>query len=155
MNMKLIIFMLFAVFSSEALAKKCKHLQRETAFSCLEYVRNYDGDTITVNIPNVHPIIGNKIALRIEGIDTAEIRTKDACEKKAAYEAKELVKEILTSASDISIINIKRGKYFRLVGDVLANNQSIGDILLERKLAFPYDGGTKPTIDWCNRSIIH
>ena len=25
------------------------------------YVRNYDGDTITFNLPNLHPIIGKKI----------------------------------------------------------------------------------------------
>ena len=26
------------------------------------YVRNYDGDTITFNLPNLHPIIGKKNA---------------------------------------------------------------------------------------------
>ena len=27
------------------------------------YVRNYDGDTITFNLPNLHPIIGKKSCL--------------------------------------------------------------------------------------------
>ena len=44
------------------------------------YVRNYDGDTITFNLPGLHPIIGEKINIRVNGIDTPEIRGK--CEKE-------------------------------------------------------------------------
>jgi len=44
------------------------------------YVRNYDGDTITFNLPGLHPIIGEKISIRVNGIDTPEIKGK--CEKE-------------------------------------------------------------------------
>ena len=43
-------------------------------FSGVEYVRNYDGDTMTVNIPGVHPLFENEIGIRVRGIDTLEIR---------------------------------------------------------------------------------
>jgi endonuclease YncB( thermonuclease family) len=45
-----------------------------SSFSGVEYVRNYDGDTMTVNIPGVHPLFGNEIGIRVRGIDTLEIR---------------------------------------------------------------------------------
>jgi hypothetical protein len=28
-------------------------------------IRNYDADTITFDIPNVHPLIGDKISVRV------------------------------------------------------------------------------------------
>lgn len=52
------------------------------------YVRNYDGDTITFNLPNLHPIIGNKIAIRVNGVDTPEIRGKCDKEKYDAEQAR-------------------------------------------------------------------
>ena len=52
------------------------------------YVRNYDGDTITFTLPNLHPIIGNKIAIRVSGIDTPEIRGKCDKEKYDAEQAR-------------------------------------------------------------------
>ena len=59
------------------------------------YVRNYDGDTITFNLQNLHPIIGEKISVRVNGIDTPEI--KGSCEKENydAQQAQEMVAEIL------------------------------------------------------------
>ena len=40
------------------------------------YVRNYDGDTITFTLPSLHPIIGEKISIRVNGIDTLEIKVE-------------------------------------------------------------------------------
>ena len=82
------------------------------------YVRNYDGDTITFNLPNLHPIIGNKIAIRVNGIDTSEIRGKCDKEKYDAEQAKGMVEEFLKDAERIDLKNMERGKYFRIVADV-------------------------------------
>ena len=94
----------------------CKHTANE--LNCAKYIKNYDGDTISFNIPNTHPIIGNNISIRLNGIDTPEIRTKNLCEKKAARSAKKLIKSLLKRAKTIKLKNVKRGKYFRLVADV-------------------------------------
>ena len=122
---------------------------RNKDFSNVKYIRNHDGDTITVNINNVHPIIGKEISVRVYGIDTPEIRTKNMCEKKKAVEAKLLVKELLVNADNIEIRDIKRDKYFRIVGKVYADGVSVGEMLLKKKLAYPYYGKTKSNIDWC------
>ena len=82
------------------------------------YVRNYDGDTITFNLPGLHPIIGEKISIRINGIDTPEIRGKCEKEKYDAQQTKEMVGDILKDAERIDLKNIERRKYFRIVADV-------------------------------------
>jgi endonuclease YncB( thermonuclease family) len=43
---------------------------------------------------------------------------------------------------------MQRGKYFRIVADVYADNQSLADELIKNNLAVRYNGGTKVK-DWC------
>lgn len=108
----------------------------------------YDGDTFRVNINSYPPIIGKKMAIRVNNIDTPEIRAKCAKEKHLAKKAKQLTVQILRDAKVIELRNMKRGKYFRIVADVYADNISLSDILIENKLAVKYDGGTKSK-NWC------
>lgn len=117
-------------------------------FHKVTYIRNYDGDTVTFNIPNAHPLIGKKINIRVAGIDTPERRGKCQKEKDLAMKAKLIVRNLLKDAKDISLINIQRGKYFRLIAVIIADNIDISKILLEQNLAVEYFGGKK-TKDWC------
>ncbi len=55
---------------------------------------------------------------------------------------------ILRGAKVIELRNMKRGKYFRIVADVLVDDVNLSEILVDSKLAVRYDGGTK-TKDWC------
>ena len=112
------------------------------------YVRNYDGDTITFNLPGLHPIIGDKISIRVNGIDTPEIKGKCEKEKYDAQQTKEMVADILKDAETIDLKNIERGKYFRIMADVFVDGESLADELIEAGMAVAYDGGTK-TKDWC------
>jgi len=79
----------FLLLPSHALAKTFGD------FEGAVYVRNYDGDTVTFNLPGLHPIIGEKINIRVNGIDTPEIRGKCDQEKYNAKQAKEMVTDIL------------------------------------------------------------
>lgn len=54
------------------------------------YVSNSDGDTITFNLPDLHPIIGDKISIRKNGIDNPEIKGKWEQEKFSASQAREM-----------------------------------------------------------------
>ncbi len=114
------------------------------------YVRNYDGDTITFNLPGLHPIIGEKISIRVNGIDTPEIRGKCEKEKYDAQQAKELVADILKDAEQITLKNMERGKYFRIVADVLVDGEDLVGILIEAGMAIRYEGGKK-TYKWCEQ----
>ncbi|WP_203142684.1 thermonuclease family protein [Marinobacter mangrovi] len=113
-----------------------------------EVVRVYDGDTITVNINEWPALLGHEIGIRVNGIDTPEIRGKCAGEKQKAREARDLVKGILANADVIELRNIDRGKYFRVVADVYVDGQELGEKVLDANLAHEYDGGTKS--GWCS-----
>ena len=127
----------------------------ENSFSGVKYMKNYDGDTITFsNVGNGPSIISESMSVRVAGIDTPEIKGKNKCEKNSALVAKKLVEKILTAADRIDLIGCKKGKYFRLVCSVVAikgkYSLDLADVLKKEALAYPYDGGTKQTIDWCN-----
>ena len=112
-------------------------------------MRNYDGDTITFNIKGVPAIIGRYIGIRVLGIDTPEIKARDYCEKKAAVIARDLIRDELSKAKRIDLINVERDKYFRILADVVYDGKSVKELLLSRELAYPYKGDTKKKIDWC------
>lgn len=125
----------------------CGHDER--SFRCVKYLRNYDADTITFEIEGVHPLLGREIPIRVLGVDTAEIKGKNDCEKAAAQKAKIFVTERLKRAKRIDLENIGRDKYFRIDADVKVDGQSLSKMLVEAGLATPYDGGTKSNVNWC------
>lgn len=135
--------------AEEVMEANCVH--SATSFHCVEFDKNHDGDTLTVNIPGVHPLIGDRIEVRVDGIDTAEIITEDLCEKRMAEKARDALKELLTNARRIDLLNVGRDKYFRILADVRVDGESVKDRMLRSRLAVPYDGGTKTKVDWCHR----
>lgn len=118
-------------------------------FQSVTYHRCYDGDTCTFTIPSVHPLFGDKINVRLAGIDTAEIRGKCDQEKALARKARDIVRQILNQATRIDLVDASRGKYFRIVAIVVADGQDVSRVLITRGLAIPYDGGRK-TQRWCD-----
>jgi len=100
------------------------------------------------DISSYPDITGKRIPIRVNGIDTPELRTKCIKEKNLAKKAKQLTVSILRDAKVIELRNMQRGKYFRIVADVYADAKSLANILIENNLAVRYDGGTK-TKDWC------
>ena len=108
----------------------------------------YDGDTFRATVKAWHPLIGERIGIRISGIDTPEMRGKCEAEKALARRAKQFTVAMLRAAKVIELRHMKRGKYFRIVADVYADGRSVGASLVEKGLAVPYDGGTK-TKEWC------
>jgi len=110
----------------------------------------YDGDTFRATIRQWPPLVGERMAIRINGIDTPEMKGRCKAEKTLALKAKQQTVAMLRSAKVIELRNVKRGKYFRIVADVYADGKNVGRSLVGSGLAVPYDGGTK-TKDWCSR----
>lgn len=110
----------------------------------------YDGDTFRANIKDWPPVVGYRIPIRVNGIDTPEIRGKCQTEKTLARKAKQITVQILRAAKTIELRNIQRGKYFRLVADVYVDGKSLADELIRKNLAVPYGGGAKQ--GWCINS---
>jgi len=122
------------------------------SFFNVEFVSCYDGDTCKFNIPGIHPLIGQRINVRIDGIDTPEIRTTCQKERQKGDQAKKVVNKVLTPATNISLVDVRRDKYFRIVSDVIADGFVVGDVLIQHKLAVQYDGGRK-VHNWCETEL--
>lgn len=90
-------------------------------------VRVYDGDTITIEADN-----GNKVSLRLVGVNTPEIKGKTAEEKARAIDARDWLREmilnkhvfILFEESGKTLDGIKRGRYCRPLIYVFIRDES-------------------------------
>lgn len=112
----------------------------------------YDGDTFKVELPNVHKIFGHKIGVRINGIDSPEIKTKDSVEKEHALKAKSFAEEKLLNKT-ITLKNPKRDKYFRILANVeLEDGEDYSKLILEKGLAREYHGEHKDKWEFDNEN---
>ena len=102
--------------------------------------RVVDGDTIDVTI-DLGFRLYHKIRVRLAGIDTPEVRTKDGVyleEKAAGIRAKSHLVECIEKATEITLQTEKTGKYGRYLGVVYADGSNLNQILLDEGYAEVY-----------------
>ena len=141
--------MRYLIFSTLVLLVEPAYAKPFGNYEGAVYLKNYDGDTVRFNLPGYPPIVGNDIRVRVNGIDTPEIKGK--CEKEIyeAQQARDMVADILKDAKKITLNNMKRGKYFRISADVIVDGENLADILIQAGLAIEYNGGKK-SHKWCD-----
>lgn len=124
-------------------------------------VNVHDGDTYTLILNIFNSFY--KFKVRLNGIDTCELSSKNETLHNLGNNAKNKVLKLLgidvpidfkLSRNDVIkkldekciLVRVKCGefdKYGRLLCDVFINNISLAEILINEKLAIRYDGGTK------------
>jgi endonuclease YncB( thermonuclease family) len=140
--MKILVLMFFALVAHSSQAAP-----QYGTVTVSKVISVYDGDTFRVNIDSLPPIVGKNIPIRVNGVDTPEIRGKCQYEKNLALKARDFVRVKLANAKEIKLTNLQRGKYFRVVANVVVDGVSLEQELLDNKLAYSYDGGRK--LSWC------
>lgn len=107
-----------------------------------------DGDTFKARVP-VWQGIEVTTGVRIQGVDTPELRGKCEHERVLAGKAKEALSEILNAGKAITLRNVDDDKYSgRVAAQVFVDGESVAEKLIKRGLARPYDGGKRS--GWCN-----
>ena len=124
----------------------------------------YDGDTVQVVLNDQGRYI--RIKCRLSGIDTCEIRSKRAANKRLAYAARNRLAALITGGSSATfedasrrtvrahlenqpaILRAKCGradKYGRVLIKLFAETDgvSVGVTLIQERLAYRYHGGKK------------
>ena len=112
-------------------------------------VRVVDGDTLKVNIDDL-PRWMNPIGVRIRGVDAPELTRARCCREKClATAARDLMIQHFPTDSNITLANPMKGKYFRIIADVLNGaGENAGNLLLAQGYAVRYNGrGDRQ--DWC------
>lgn len=110
----------------------------------------YDADTCTVLLDLGFNTF-RKERVRLYGIDTPELRTRNKKEKEAGYFARDFVRElILDKEVTIKTYKDKKGKFGRyLVEIILDNKKNLNKLLIKKSLAKEYFGGKKVLFkDW-------
>ena len=121
-------------------------------FRVTKIVKVLDGDTIDVLIDLGFDLF-KKERVRIAGVDTPEMRTRDLEEKALGIDATNWLKKKLedTIAGDGDELTIRTelvggtGKYGRLLGWLYINEDliSLNEQMITEGYAWAYDGGTK------------
>ena len=123
--------------------------------------RVYDGDTFFVSSSLV--LVGNdsaahvtnsrggaELGVRVEGIDTPEIRGKCQAEKNQAIAARDLLRSQIDAAQGIAWLCYPRlSRYGRLSAQVTVGGERMDHALISSGLARPYDG-QGPRGSWCD-----
>lgn len=102
----------------------------------------YDGDTIYVTFPGIPDILGKHVRIRLLGIDTPELKSKNELEKKHAVKAKERLIE-LVGKNNIRLGEIKRDKFFGLDCNVYVGETNLSQQLIKEGLGREYWGDKK------------
>lgn len=115
-----------------------------------QILRVVDGDTLEVEafIWPDHRVV---TSVRVDGIDTPELKSKCEQEQELAIRAKDFVTSLLDRYGvEVRLVAVRHDKYAgRVVAAVtLSNGEDLGGRLLLEGLARPYDGNTKPS--WCS-----
>ena len=88
-------------------------------------LRVIDGDTFACDIDEHSAIAGKNISIRLRGINTPELRSKDPEERLSAIFEKQRLSDLLTNALVIELRNIDRDKYFRIDADVYIDGEPL------------------------------
>jgi len=112
-----------------------------------------DGDTVVIEANFLPPELGHKLGLRIVGIDTGEKGGRAECdyEREMGEKAHRYAEDKIATARKIDINLIGWDKYGgRVIGEVIVDGRSLGNLLIQEKLAKPYDGQSAKT-SWCKK----
>ena len=110
--------------------------------------RVVDGDTIDVILDLGFSIL-HKCRVRLYGIDTPESRTRDKDEKARGKIASKFLKDAIDSGEKVvlrSKLKDSKGKYGRVLGEVIVDNININVSMIENYLAVKYSGQSKADI---------
>ncbi|MHC1787894.1 thermonuclease family protein [Solidesulfovibrio sp.] len=104
----------------------------------------YDGDTMTVTIPGVHPLFGEQIPVRVRGIDTPEMKDPRPDIRALAVLARDMMRGWCPIGSPVELLGVGRDKYFRIDATPICGGVDVAAELVKAGLAHgDYQGGTK------------
>ena len=103
-----------------------------------EIVKVVDGDTVDVLI-DLGFSVYHKERVRLSGIDTPEMNSKNVLEKEIAKKAKTFITTWLKEQKNLTIKTYKDDKYGRLLGEIFGNGGvCVNNLLMEKGFAWDY-----------------
>lgn len=102
-------------------------------------LRVIDGDTIEARI-DLGFCVWVERTLRLRGVNTPEIRTRDLSEKRKGKASKKRVEELMqANDNNFKLISHNVGKYGRVVSDIILPQGDLGEMLIIEGHGEKYD----------------
>jgi len=117
-------------------------------FNNVKFIKNHDGDTFTFDLGDSLPELFRTMPLRLYGIDTPEVGTKNLCEKSKGLMVRDFAHNELTNAKQINLVDCSKDKYFRILCRVNYDGKDLTNELLNRNYGYAYFGEKKKVIDY-------
>ena len=111
--------------------------------------RVVDGDTVDVILDLGFSIL-HKCRVRLYGIDTPESRTRDLDEKARGKLASKFLADAINNGKKVvlrSKLKDSKGKYGRVLGEIVVDDININVSMIENCLAVAYHGQSKNDIE--------
>ena len=111
--------------------------------------RVVDGDTVDVIIDCGFSIL-HKCRVRLYGIDTPESRTRDKDEKVRGKLAAKFLQDAIDNGKKVvlrSKLKDSKGKYGRVLGEIIVDDININVAMIENYLAVAYHGQNKNDVE--------
>lgn len=111
--------------------------------------RVVDGDTIDVILDLGFSVL-HKCRVRLYGIDTPESRTRNKDEKARGKLAAKFLEDSINNGKQVilrSKLKDSKGKYGRVLGEVIVDDININELMVKRYLAVKYYGQSKQDIE--------
>lgn len=107
-------------------------------------IKVYDGDTITIasRVPGLYNSPIYKFSVRLNGIDSPEMKGKNEEEKEIALKARDALSGRIMG-EEVRLENVQTEKYGRLLCDVYLGYCHLNKWMIDERYALEYDGGTK------------
>jgi len=121
--------------------------------------RVVDGDTVDV-VLDLGFDVSYSCRVRLYGIDTPESRTRNKDEKARGKMAGSFLKEAIEDGEKVVIqtkLKDSKGKYGRILGDVVVDGVNINKLMVKCHLAVAYHGQSKKDVEaehMRNRDIL-
>jgi len=111
--------------------------------------RVVDGDTVDCILDLGFSIL-HKCRIRLYGIDTPESRTRDKDEKVRGKLAAKFLKDAIDDGKKVILrtkLKDSKGKYGRVLGEVVVDDININVSMIENYLAVAYHGQNKDDVE--------
>ncbi len=112
--------------------------------------RVIDGDTVAFKADFLPDPLKKELSIRVYGVDTPEKGHRAKCEKEnqMGQEATKFTFNLIKNAKNTRVVLVDWDKYGgRVLGDILIDDRSLRNLLIEKGYARPYFGEAKQS--WC------
>lgn len=146
---------------NETSSDQCKVFRPQIRFDLAKVIDVYDGDTVTIQCCLVNDSTNTLYSLkvRIMGIDTPEIKTKNPLEKELAAHIRDEMSKLLLGKTVYVKQSEATDKFGRILAHIILYRKdkpaiNITDWLISQRYAVAYGGSTKSGWTHLTRDMV-